>query len=79
VLVRTQIRLTQEQVRQLRQRASERGVSSAKLIREAVDRSLAEDEAAPRRRRMIESIGGFRSGLVDVGRNHDAYLSEDFD
>jgi hypothetical protein len=50
----------------------------ATLIREVVDRSLAETDIVAKRRRMIEAVGGFRSGLVDVGRNHDTYLAEDF-
>ncbi|MBO0686338.1 MAG: ribbon-helix-helix protein, CopG family [Candidatus Dormibacteraeota bacterium] len=77
-MVRTQIQLTEEQVRVLHQKASERETSVAQLIREAIDASLAADDETERRRRALEVVGRFDSGLDDVGEEHDRYLADDF-
>lgn len=77
-MVRTQIQLTEEQARVLHQRAAQRGTSMALLIREAIDAAIAQDEERERRRRALEVIGRFPSGLHDVSVNHDRYLAEDF-
>jgi hypothetical protein len=77
-MIRTQISLTEQQMRDLRQLARRRGVSIAAAVRDAVDLELnrrGQDEA---RRRAAAAVGGFRSGLPDVGVRHDDYLAEDF-
>ena len=51
----------------------------AALIREAVDRSYpadADDSRDARCERALASLGGFHSGLSDVGEEHDRYLAE---
>ncbi len=76
-MIRTQVQLSDEQMRALKAIAAEQGVSIAALIREAVDRQLAVGSVRARRERLIRSIGGFRSGHVDVSGEHDRYLGED--
>lgn len=77
-MVRTQVQLTEAQARALHRKASEQATSVARLIREAVDASLAADRVADDRQRALEVIGRFRSGLKDVSAEHDRYLTEDF-
>lgn len=79
-MVRTQIQLDEDQARRLRALAARRGVSIARLVREALDAHLrggAVEDPAERRRRALTVIGRFRSGRHDVARRHDAYLAED--
>lgn len=75
-MIRTQIQLTESQVRRLKQLATERGVSIAALIREAVDRHIVGRDPQSVRERAVNSIGGFRSGLPDVSEEHDRYLAK---
>jgi hypothetical protein len=77
-MVRTQIQLTEEQAREVKQLAAERGVSVANVIRDAVDRELEEKGRAARWERARRAIGKYRSGLGDVAEEHDKYLAEDF-
>ena len=76
---RTQIQLSDEQVRALKEEAAARGVSMAQLIRQAVDRFTATSGGGTdRRRRAISSVGGFRSGRSDISARHDDELPEAF-
>lgn len=80
-MVRTQIQLTEEQAAALKAKAVVLGVSMAELIRRGVDQILEPNEhkAKPERiRRAIEVAGRFRSGLSDIGTNHDKYVAEAF-
>ena len=80
-MVRTQIQLTEEQARELRRLASERGLAMAELVRQAVDemlRSIKEITPAERRKRAFDAAGRFHSGLRDLSEKHDEYLDEDF-
>jgi predicted DNA-binding protein len=79
-VIRTQIQLTEDQARRLKRIATERGVSLATLIREGVDRVLAEEEARARRGRALSvaRTSRFRSGVPDISREHDQYLPEAF-
>jgi hypothetical protein len=77
-MVRTQVQLTAEQARSLRQMAAARGVSMAAIIRESVDayvRSAPRPSTAELRRRALAAIGAF-SGPTDLARRHDDYLEE---
>ena len=76
---RTQISLTTDQMRRLREVASKRGVSMAHLIRDAVEAYVVEppvdrDELV---RRARAAAGQFASGLTDISARHDDYLAED--
>jgi len=77
---RTQISLEPEQADRLRRLAAERGVSMARLIREAVDRAygsvLAPPTRAELRDRAMSAVGCGHSGLGDVSERHDDYLDE---
>ena len=78
-MVRTQIQLTEEQARTLRLLANKQGRSVAELIRESVDaliRSTVSVDLAERRRRAIAAAGRYRSGVSDLGTDHDRYLAE---
>lgn len=77
-MIRTQIQLTSEQMERLRGEAARRGVSIAAVIREAVDREIGVDAGRRDRDKLIESIGGFRSGHADIAENHDDHLDEAF-
>lgn len=76
---RTQVSLEPEQAARLRRLAAERGVSMARLIREAVDAAYgadAPDSREARWARAMSAVGCASSGLGDVSVNHDAYLDE---
>ncbi len=77
-MVRTQIQLTEQQARALRELAAEKGVSMAELIRQAVERVIEENERDEKWRRALSAMGQYRSGLTDVAENHDKYLDEDY-
>jgi predicted DNA-binding protein len=78
-MIRTQIRLTDEQAWRLKALAAERSTSVAELIRQGVD-DLLQRAAGPDmeeiRRRAIAVAGRFRSGRSDISTNHDEYLAE---
>jgi hypothetical protein len=76
VMIRTQISLTEEQMKRLRREARRRRVSLAALIREAVDRTVP-DEDAERRARievMLSAAGSVSSGTGRVAAEHDEVL-----
>jgi hypothetical protein len=75
---RIQVQLTPEQERRLREMAKLRGESISALIREGVAQIIA-PEAERReafRRRALDQIGAFDSGLADVSVEHDRYIAE---
>jgi predicted transcriptional regulator len=78
-MVRTQIQLTEEQARRLKQLAAARGRSMADLIRVSVDRLLAQPDTRDdevKRARALRAAGRFRSGVSDLSSRHDRHLSE---
>jgi len=81
-MVRTQVQLTEQQVRRLRSIAGERGVSFSEALRQCVDSVLA--PGAPERKelyaRAASLVGAFadHSGAADLSAEHDRYLSEAF-
>ena len=79
-MFRTQIRLTDEQVRRVKRIAAERQVSMATVIREGVDLLMRSAETAAtddeRIERAISVAGQFRSGGGDGATKHDLYLQE---
>ncbi len=81
-MVRTQIQLTEAQAEQLQRLAKERQVSMATIIRESLDVTLAGEitiSTKERRERAKSIAGAFRSGLPDVGKEHDKYLDKAFE
>ncbi len=79
-MIRTQVQLTEEQIEWLRQKANERKISISQIIREGVE-FLKEREMKvnkDKRKKALELIGRFSSGLSDVSVRHDRYLGEAF-
>ena len=77
-LVRTHIRLTEQQATELKRLATECGVSVAKIIREAVDQYLRESHGLTweeKKRRALAVAGRFR-GPGDLSERHDDYFAE---
>ena len=80
-MIRTQIQLTEEQARALKNLASTRHVSVAELIRQSVDtliRASGDIDIEERRRQAIAAAGRFHSGVSDVSAMHNEYLTEAF-
>ncbi len=78
-MIRTQVQLTEEQVKALKDIAARKKESMAGLIREAVDEFLKEEKGLSyeeKKIRAIRAIGRFRSGKSDISVNHDKYLEE---
>lgn len=75
-MIRTQMQLREDQVRALKRKAAERGVSMAQVIRDAIDQSLDRDDEDVKWERAFSVVGKFRSGLSDVSERHDDYLAE---
>ena len=78
-MIRTQISLTETQMTRLKRAATDRGVSVAAVIRDAVDRSVPDDGAArlERQQRAFGLAGAFSSGRRDTSERHDEVLGED--
>ena len=77
-MIRTQVQLTEEQARALKELATEREVSMAELVRQAVNlllQSSARLDHEERRRRAIAAAGRFHSGQSDIAERHDDYLT----
>lgn len=80
-MVRTQIQLTEEQVKALKKIALSRHLSIAEIIRQAVDiviRTNTMVDIEERRKRAIDIVGRFSSGKRHISRKHDTYLVEAF-
>lgn len=80
-MVRTQIQLTEEQVKALKKIALSRHLSVAELIRQAVDTVIRTNtmvDTEERQKRAIDVVGRFSSGKRDISRKHDKYLAEAF-
>ena len=78
-MIRTQVSLTEDQMRRLRREAISRHVSLAAVIRDAVDRVVPDEDA--RRLDLVETLlaaaGTAASGTGSVARDHDAVLAGD--
>ncbi len=72
------MQLRDDQVRALKRRAAERGVSMAELIREAIDRALERDDEDAKWERALSVVGKFHSDVTDLSERHDDYLADAF-
>ncbi len=75
-MVRTQVQLTEEQASALKARAVAERLSMAELIRRSVDaflRTKAPLSHEEKKRRALNAVGRFRSGVTDLSVNHDRY------
>ena len=77
-MIRTQISLTEAQMRRLRRAAAARSVSIAAVIREAVDRTIPDEDAdrVERQRRAFTLTGAYDSGHTETSEHHDEILGE---
>jgi len=75
---RTQISLTEDQMRRLRAEARRRHIPLAAVVREAVDRTVPPDPGNRRARfqRALSAVGRFDSGSGDVSARHDEIAGE---
>jgi hypothetical protein len=78
-MIRTQISLTEDQMRRLRHEARRRHVSLAAVVRDAVERVVPDDDAqrAGRMDALLAAAGSVASGTGSVARDHDAILAGD--
>ena len=78
-MIRTQISLTEDQMRRLRRAAEDRGVSIAAVIREAIEQTVPDEDAdrMARQRRAFALAGAFDSGRRDTSERHDEVLAEE--
>jgi hypothetical protein len=77
---RTQILLTEEQYKLLKNISQEKNISIAEAVRECIvyfgaSKSIISDDE--KYKRTLKAAGKFGSGLKDLARNHDKYLDED--
>jgi predicted transcriptional regulator len=73
-MVRTQIQLTEDEAEAVKRLASERSVSMAAVIRDAVDQYVSRESGASldeRWQRSLAAVGGFRSGRRNLSQTHD--------
>ena len=79
-MIRTQIQLTEQQSNKLKELAVEYDVSTAELIRRAVDQLLATAPPvydAEQKRLALACLGQISDDSVnDLSENHDRYLAE---
>jgi len=76
-MIRTQVSLTEDQMRRLRREARHRHVSLAAVIRDAVDRVVPDEDDRRRDRvdTLLAAAGSAASGTGLVARDHDAELA----
>lgn len=72
---RTIVQLRPEQADALAELATERGVSVSELVRQGVDRVLADASREDKIARFMSMAGSVR-GPGDLGKRHDDYLVE---
>jgi hypothetical protein len=79
-MIRTQVQLTEQQVRQLRAMARRGGVAFAEVVRRCVDAALHEEgtDLSSLYAEAASLIGAFedRDGATDLARRHDRHLEE---
>lgn len=74
-----QIQFTEEQARELRREASERGISIAALTRQVVDGYFRERTGLTpeqNKQRLLDVLGSFESSHTDVAENHDEHIAD---
>jgi Arc/MetJ-type ribon-helix-helix transcriptional regulator len=74
--------LTREQFEAVKRIAAARNLSSAEVIRQAIEALLKSRgglEEGHIRSRALKAAGAFGSGRHDVSKNHDAYLAEAYE
>ena len=79
-MIRTQIQLTDEQARLLREHARANHESIASVIRTAVDHFLMirKPDRFALYRQASAIVGKYKAGIHDISVEHDRYLDEAF-
>ncbi|MBU2513222.1 ribbon-helix-helix protein, CopG family [bacterium] len=79
-MVRTQIQLTEDQARMLRELSLSNNKSVAALIREAIDRFLltGKPNRGAQYRQAMSLVGKYTTEQPDTAVEHDRYLEEAF-
>jgi hypothetical protein len=79
-MVRTQIQLTKEQARMLRELSISSNESMASLIRDAIDKYLAtgRPNRSAQYRQALSLAGKYKTKQPDTSVEHDRYLEEAF-
>jgi len=79
-MLRTQIQIEEHQIKWLRDRAKEKGVSVSQLIREGVEFYRKYEDRFPedQKRKALAAIGRYASGVSDISEKHDDYLAKAF-
>ena len=79
-MIRTQVQLDEDQYERLKALATSRSQSLAQLVRESVERLLAESGRRESWGRLLEAAGSCRDpeGTRDVSTRHDEYLTESY-
>ena len=78
---RTQIQLTEEQIKKLKELSLNRNESMASLIRKAIDQFLlsGKHDISALYRKAESVVGKYEASESDISVEHDRYLSEDFE
>lgn len=80
-MVRTQIQMTEDQVKKFKKIASKKHWSMAEIIRQAVNNFMAtkaDVDFEERKKRAIAASGRFHSKVSNLSEAHDKYLTEAF-
>jgi hypothetical protein len=77
IMIRTQIQIKEDQIKWLRSKAKDRGVSVSQLIREGIDLYRLREERLPseKKQKALAAVGRFSSGRPDISARHDDYLA----
>lgn len=80
-MIRTQIQLTEEQYKMLKEISAKKNTSIAEVVRECIAyyaTSKCVISNKEKYNKAINSIGRFKSGKKDISIKHDKYLAEEF-
>jgi hypothetical protein len=71
---RTQVYFTEKMYRDVQKRAKAESKSVAAIVREAVQKHIAEKEIDWENDPFIKAVGFIKSGTTDMSFNHDHYV-----
>ena len=78
-MVQTQIELSEKQMEALEALANQRHTSVSDIVRESIDYLLQAEPtfySEDQKQKALAAAGRFKSGLGDLSKRHDDYLSE---
>ena len=79
-MIRTQIQLTEEQFKSLKELSVRRDESIANLVRKGVElllQSIREGSNEEKKKRAIDAAGSISIDIPDLSINHDKYLFDE--